>query len=259
MTRDHVLVPGDGVALYGQDAAFERVSLIVASGDGMHDGDDQYYVQAGANALSLIKRAVELGNAGGIRRILDYACGYGRVARWLEAEFPNAEIVAADTDGKAVAAVRRILGIDARIVDGRLGARLGDPFDLIWMGSLATHIAEDALGATLGYLASSLGADGVIVFSTHGPYVAERIRRGEKTYGLERPQRAAILEAYERDGYGFAPYPRQSDYGISTCKPRAVETLIEGAGLSPVFYESRGWVGHQDVFGARVHRSSADE
>jgi len=240
------------VNLYGQDAIYPDVIRIIPAGDSMYDGSTEYYFQCGASALSAIRSVL---NAAGtppsrIKSVLDYASGYGRVLRWLKAGFPAADILAMDTDVKALAAVSEILDVDTKIADVHLLERIERKFDLIWCGSLITHLPIEFSRRALGYFSEHLASGGVCVFTVHGPYVAERIRRREKLYGLSQDGINKLLSGYDAEGYGFGPYPDSENYGISVTTEQHILEILEAAGMKPVFFESRGWVGHQDVAGA---------
>jgi SAM-dependent methyltransferase len=238
----------ENVKLHGQERIFTAVNRTLAPGDGMYQSNDAYYLEVGASALHLIHRALAAGsrNAGQIRHVLDYACGFGRVLRWLQAGFPLARIVAVDADAKAVRAVKEIFDVDAFVLDLSLQEEIGAEFDLIWVGSLATHLPEDQLRAVIARLGSLLSPGGLIVATTHGPYVANRIARGEKSYGLDTQGIADIVRAYQQSGYGFSAYPKQQSYGIAICTVSKLMSLIETVNLQPIFYQGRGWVRHQD-------------
>lgn len=242
------MLRSEHVQLHGQEQVFSLVNKTLAAGDGMYDGRDAYYLEVGASALGLIHHALSAAERAvtDITRILDYACGFGRVLRWLRAGFPLADTVAADADPNAVKAVREIFNVDAIVLDRSLTENLGGDFDLIWMGSLATHIPETQLKPLLVRLRSLLSAHGVLVFTTHGPCVARRIATGERLYRLDHEGVAMILAEYQRSGYGFSPYPKQASYGISICTAAKLLSLVEDAGLQPTFYQERGWVKHQD-------------
>lgn len=247
----HLLQPANA-KLYREEEVLAGVERKVIPGDGMYKGDDNHYLEVGANALHLIRLAFEADNrsVAQIARILDYACGFGRVLRWLRAAFPSAHIVAADTDARAVNAVRQLFNLDAVRLDRSLKENIGQDFDLIWMGSLATHLPQDQLEAVVARLTSLLSRDGILVATTHGPYVAQRIATGERLYGLDPQGVAELLNAYKRSGYGFSPYPKQKDYGITVCTASKLIRIIEDAALRPIFYQERAWARHQDCIAA---------
>jgi SAM-dependent methyltransferase len=247
----HLLQPANA-KLHGEEGVLAGVERRVVPRDGMYKGDDNQYLEVGANALHLIRLAFEADNRSiaQIERVLDYACGFGRVLRWLRAAFPSARIVAADTDARAVDAVRQLFDLDAVKLDRSLQENIGQDFDLIWMGSLATHLPQAQLKAVFARLASLLSRGGILVATTHGPYVAERIATGERLYGLDTQGVAELLNEYKRSGYGFSPYPKRKDYGITVCTASKLIAMIEDAALRPIFYQERAWARHQDCIAA---------
>jgi len=244
------LQPQKPLNLHGRDRSFAAVDLRVAAKDRMYNGNDAYYLEVGANALHLIDRSLAAisRRSDEIRLLLDYACGFGRVLRWLCAAFPQAQIVAADADAKAIAAVKELFEVDTFTLDRSLRENIGNDFDLIWVGSLATHLPEEALQALLFRLHSLLSNHGLLVATIHGHYVAGRISRGEKNYGLDASETEALLESYRRDGYGFGAYPGQSSYGIAVSTASKVLSMCEVAHLRPILFQERAWVRHQDCF-----------
>lgn len=251
-TNDWHLLQTANAKLRGEEQILAGVDRRVAPDDGMYNGNDAYYLEVGANALQLIHLALATGGrpAVQIKRVLDYASGFGRVLRWLRAGFPSAQIVAADADKKAVGAIKKIFDVDAFVLDRSLQEDIGRDFDLIWMGSLATHLPQEQLEALFGRLSSLLSARGIVVATTHGPYVANRIATGEKNYGLDAPGMSKILREYAATGFGFSPYPKVESYGISVCTASKVMSIIENAELRPIFYRERAWVRHQDCIAA---------
>jgi SAM-dependent methyltransferase len=242
------LLQPEKLKLYGQERIFATVNRALAPGDGMYKGNAAYYLEAGANALRLIHHALAAGrrSVGQVHRVLDYACGFGRVLRWLQAGFPLARIVAVDADPNAVHAVKEIFDVAAFTTDVSLREEIGGEFDLIWVGSLATHLPEDQLRAVIVRLGSLLSRRGLIVATTHGPYVANRIASGDEAYRLDPKGIADLLSAYERSGYGFSAYPKQHSYGIAVCTASKLMSLIETSNLYAVLYQERAWVSHQD-------------
>lgn len=225
-----------------------RVNTYISVRDGMYPEDARYYLRCGSDALRLVKDSLRVAgvNVGSIRSFLDYACGYGRVMRWLVAGFPRAEALGVDADQTAIGFCAENLGIQVQGADTTLTDRLERNFDLIWVGSLFTHVGEEYALRLLSYLKEHLTPIGVLVFTTHGPYVANRIHSGEKSYGLEARERQKLLREFDEGGYGFGAYPGRVDYGVSVCSAERIYGLMARANVTPIFYESRGWVRHQD-------------
>jgi SAM-dependent methyltransferase len=251
-TRDWPLLNSEKVNTHGQERIFPDVNRTIAPGDGMYDGNDSYYLEVGASALQFVHRSLTAAGraASEIRAVLDYACGFGRVVRWFCAAFPQAQIVAADADPQAVVAVKQLFDVTSFTLDRTLTEDIGSNFDLIWVGSLATHLPEADLKDLLLRLASLLSVDGVLILTSHGCYVADRIARAEKTYGLDSAGFRTLINGYEREGYGFGAYPQQKSYGIAVCKASRLVQLLDSAKLHPILYQERGWVRHQDCVAA---------
>lgn len=230
------------------------VNRNIADGDGMAKGRQDVYFKTGRNALNAIIQTLNSAHVqpSEVGRVLDYACGYGRVLRWLDAAFPKACLLGVDVDQKAVNSAAENLGVNTRILDPTLNDRLDDPFDLIWVGSLFTHLPRSEAGRVLNYLKSHLTAQGVLVFTVHGHFVAKRLRQREKTYNLAEQKIVQILEEFDSGAFAFAPYDHAENYGISLSSPGNVVELLEQADLAPVYFRARGWVNHQDVFGCQV-------
>ncbi len=139
----------------------ERVDTRVHGNDDMWRADEDYYLATGLGAVHLIDDALIATEVGEPRSILDLACGHGRVLRFLRARFPDAEIVASDVKRGGVRFCRRHLGATGH----RSGADLdqvefGRRFDLIFCGSLATHLNERDVGALLALCERSLTPGG---------------------------------------------------------------------------------------------------
>jgi len=224
------------------------VNKIIVPGDTMYHGNSDYYFKVGESAISVIDACLSAAGAGEVNSILDYACGYGRVLRWTKARFPDARILASDVDEKALAAVKDTLGVETRVADVECCQDFGETFDLIWSGSLFTHLRESDTCRVLRFLFRQLSQRGILIFTTHGPYVERRIAEEDKLYGLESDAKDWLVSAYLKTGYGFGAYPHQPSYGISAVTSAKMMTLVEQTGYEPIFYLERGWIQHQDVY-----------
>jgi SAM-dependent methyltransferase/predicted O-methyltransferase YrrM len=211
--------------------------------DAMYVGDGAHYFSVGRSALSAIERV----GPAAPRRVLDMPCGHGRVLRYLRRRYPDAALVACDLDEDGVEFCARRFGAERVRSSTDLGTlTLPGPFDLIWCGSLVTHLDAAKAGDLLALFRRSLADGGVAVVTTHGELVAERLRGGE-TYQLGPAGARAALAAYERDGFGYADYPWSRGYGVSISSPAWIERVAAAAGLRVVDFTERGWDGHHDV------------
>ena len=197
--------------------------------DPNYTGDPELYLQAGRTAVRFIELAKEVaGRRRPLRRILDLPCGYGRIMGSLKEAFPDAELTACDISREAVDFCAETFGATPVYSAEDPGEiPLQGQFDLIWCGSLLTHL--DA-GRWLGFLdlfEAHLGRRGLLVFTTCGRGVAARLRAGEDL-GMTQPQVEGLLTDYERTGFAYRDYPpnvlgemtwEPGSYGLSLASP----------------------------------------
>lgn len=230
-----------------------RVIRRIAPNDQMYLGEDASYFREGRSALECIALSVGAAHKdlAQVRRILDLPCGHGRVLRYLRAKFPDAEITACDLDEDGVSFCAEVLGARPAISDrdpAKIPLERG-AFDLVWTGSLLTHMDRPLWLPFLGALSSFLAPDGVIVVSTHGRRACELMRSGEYDYGLSAANRERLVELYERDGFGYLDYEGQVDYGVSVSSPPwVVSQLAALPELRIVHMCERSWGDHHDVY-----------
>lgn len=106
--------------------------------------DEASYHAVGRAGLDCVLRALD---AAGkpmeeVHRVLDLPCGHGRVLRYLRAAFPEAEITACDLLRDGVdycAATFGAVPVHSHEDPVRIPLER-NAFDLIWVGSLLTHL-----------------------------------------------------------------------------------------------------------------------
>lgn len=122
-----------------------------------------------------------------------------------------------------------------------------EKYNLIFVGSLLTHLEPAAGEKVLGALASVLRHRGQIVFTTQGEscishlaWYGDHFARQESTYRLQ----------LEQCGVGFSTYPHKRGYGITLHAASYVERLMQQRfpHLRRVRFAPRGWDNHQDVW-----------
>src|SRR5215207_8940972 len=148
----------------------DRLTSTISSNDGMFDArhPDAYFA-VGESALRCVRLALQSAGKPSPARILDFPCGHGRVLRFLAAAFPDAQLTACDIDRDGVDFCTSTFQADGVYSHEVLEkVPLGDGFDLIWVGSLFTHLPQQRWGAFLTFLVERLASDGVLVFTTHG-------------------------------------------------------------------------------------------
>lgn len=228
-----------------------KVSSRISPGDGMYYGDGAQYFRVGLSAIHCIDEALGRANLTKVRTILDLPCGSGRVMRFLRQRFPDAEITACELAPGPVEFCVRTFGARPAFSSLNLDeVALGQEFDLIWCGSLVTHLNERGIVALLRLFRRHLAPGGIVICTIHGDFVARRMPTRDFDYGLAPEQIDRIGIDYPQTGYGFEDYPGERNYGVSLTSPEWIRARVrELGGLREVFFKERGWDDHQDVFG----------
>ena len=130
--------------------------------------------------------------------------------------FPNAKITAAEIDRTALDFCRRHFAVTTFLSKTSLSdLNLPRRFDLIWCGSLLTHIDEQVASDLLQFFHDHLSDQGLCVFTTQGRRSIEWIEGKKCTYGLSEDAQQKVIREFQSKGYGYADYPNQSGYGVS--------------------------------------------
>ena len=222
-------------------------------------GHDAYFY-GGASALKQIILAMLATGKQSFQSILDMPCGHGRVLRFLKARFPNASLAACDLDRDAVDFCADTFGAEA--IYSHKDVRdvvIEKKFDLIWCGSLLTHLNQEAWPVFLDFFADHLEEGGLLIFTTHGRFSVKKLREQEIDHSLKLREQEIdyslnsqripdLFRQYLSTGFGYLDYEHSSDYGISICSPTWVVSLIEPhPHLKIVSLTEMGWDNHQDV------------
>ena len=228
-----------------------KILETIGPGDEMFTGDMAHYFNVGKSALFAIDTALTAVHQSrkNIHTILDLPCGHGRVMRHLRASFPHAELTACDLNKASVDFCAQ--AFNAKPIYSHLDMRrvlLPVGYDLIWSGSLLTHLRADSCAEFIRLFSSIVKPGGLIIFTMHGRWVERSLATRRYIYGLIEPQVVSILKEYEATGFGYADYPGKSGYGISISSPAFVLSQLAGLpDLKLVSYHEKGWDNHQDV------------
>lgn len=232
------------------------VNTLISSNDGMYNRKANYawehYFSVGISALMNINLSMVAAGTSGteIKNLLDFACGHGRVLRMLRAAFPHAVVTACDLNKDGVDFCSNVLGsipVYAEHGKGNM-PRFNNKFDLIWNGSMLTHLNHDIWKDYLNYFKSLLNPGGIIVFSTHGPEVSNWLKNGKWNYDLDQKGIKTLIKEYNRSGFGYVNYQGSSNYGVSLVKPSRVLSLIEEIpGFRILTYTEKSWDNHHDI------------
>jgi SAM-dependent methyltransferase len=244
------LLASDGLSRADQEL-LRRVAGRISDQDDMYDGDDAHYFTVGLSAIHCIDEALRAAGISNVNEILDLPCGYGRVLRFLGQRFPAARITACDLVPDRVRfCVEHLGAVPAYSSYDLNDLQLERQFDLIWCGSLITHLDPRRTLDLLAFFARHLAPRGLVICTTHGEFVADSILDSAEVYGLPLDRIRGLLSAYRQRGYGYRGYSNEARYGVSLTRPAWLRLQARATGdLHEVYFRARGWDDHQDVFG----------
>jgi SAM-dependent methyltransferase len=206
------------------------VDRTLAPRDGMvAAGLSGQYFDLGRRALELIHFSSVLCDKPHYPDILDLPCGHGRVLRWLRAHYGYAKITACDLDRDGVDFCAKQFGALPVYSEPDLRQLpFAAQFDLIWVGSLVTHLSRDRWLATLDCLVKWTRECGVIVFSTQGRSYTSLLAAGRRNV-TENIDKSALLEEFSRTGFAYQKYfeKEHGDYGVAVTSPAWLMQVLQ--------------------------------
>jgi SAM-dependent methyltransferase len=216
-------------------------------------GRDTYH-NTGRTTIRRMRLAMLQTRKSDVRRLLDFGCGYGRILRQLRAAFPDAQLAACDILRDAVDFCAATFGAEPIYAADDPGeTELDGTFDLIWLGSLFTHLNAPRWRSLLDLLERVLEPEGLLVFTTQGRFVRDQIagRRWQDAYGrpiwvnwgVSEDQLDEVVADYDREGFGYLEWGAlERQYGTSIATPAWVLGQLQTRrGLQTISYWERGW------------------
>ena len=156
-----------------------------------------------------------------------------------------------DINSSAIHFFARTIRAEAVYISRRFeGVRLPHRYDLVWSGSLLTHLDLPDWRSALTLMTGALVPGGVLVFSTHGEKPAGILRRGgaDRIYNLDVPSQKQLVDAFDKTGFGYSDYAHRTGYGISLSSPAFVRSVLaELPGVTVGTVLERRWSDHQDI------------
>ncbi|GAB5562854.1 MAG: hypothetical protein SynsKO_45010 [Synoicihabitans sp.] len=229
---------------------FPNLNRMVSSRDEMvYPGHEESYFEVGRDALELIRLAQVRCQREGLPRILDLPCGHGRVMRWLRAAFPRSEIVGCDLNQDGVDFCAEQFGaIPIYSKKDLTQVEFDAGFDLVWCGSLFTHLPLEKQRATLARLLEWTIEDGMVVMTVQGRFMATQLDRGDADYA-DNVDVVGLLQDFEQVGAAYRPYYEEpsGEYGLALNSPGNIGKWIQSfPGVIMRAYLEQAW-GVQDV------------
>jgi SAM-dependent methyltransferase len=227
------------------------VSVDISHRDGMHTGNVGRYFHVGLSAIRCIDHALaQCKPQPDIKTILDMPSGYGRVLRFLSQRFPQVRITACELDRAAVDYCAEHFNAHKAYSQTNLKAlSLDTRFDLIWCGSLLTHLDRGAVADVLEFFHRHSAPGGVVIFTTHGTLAAQRIEANPFVYSVPPAELPRLLSSFEQTGFSYVEYPWEGGgYGVSLTSRAFIEAEVARLpGWQPVYFGDHEWDGLQDV------------
>lgn len=214
------------------------------------DPHAEHYARTGRSAIENIETALravgrELED---VASCLDLACGYGRVLRLLCERIAPERITACDVVPDAVAFCAYEFGARPLLSDPEFEGVAFETYDLIWVGSLVTHLDDRLFARFTALLPRLLAPGGVALITTLGDFGIEDVSRYETRLA---PMQAALEGEYRRSGFAFVPYEGLTEgLGYAWHSPEMLCGAVEaasGGAVQRLAERPQGWDHHQDV------------
>jgi SAM-dependent methyltransferase len=241
----------EGRAWLAQPDPTAGVSQEISPHDEMFSNNAHHYFDVGASALHCIETALFAARRRGssIKSVLDLPCGHGRVMRFLRKAFPDAQLTACDLNQDGVEYCAQVFGAHPVLSCEEISAiPLHDTYDLIWCGSLLTHLPEEKCAEFLRLFQRLLRPGGIVVFTIHGRREEPELASGINRHRLTNQQIVSLLEQYRSRGFGYVEYTPGSGYGLTLALPSFVLAhFVQQPGWKLLGYYENHWDKLQDV------------
>ncbi len=207
------------------------------------------YEAVGVSAMQIISSALLAGPAYHLRRALDFGCGHGRIARHLRAAMPSAELYFSDIDETCSRfCAEQFKGHYVQSFQNFEQLELPKDMDLIWVGSVFTHLDYERMNKLFNALVGALAPSGTLIatFRGHFQYLHALAQKDP----VERQRWRPLLDQYEAGGIGFHTYGFESDpgWGLSmSSSDRIIGMGRRFPDLRLVNYSEVGWAAAHDV------------
>ena len=229
------------------DNVFDNVSVTLGKNDTMLSDSSRihHYFEVGADALSVINKILQYLNIPKeqIGSILDFPCGKGRVLRFIKAQWPDAEIYGSDIAERFTVFCKKEFNVKTFVSNKEFkDFELSKEFDLIWVGSLITHLPENLGLKLMTFLSKKLSKGGVLIISNHwlNSFLLYKNRFSDD-------EKLSIMGALDTNKYSFTPYKNTPDYGMSFISPEWYIKNISKWDFKFMNYTEGLWDNNQDI------------
>lgn len=217
------------------------------------DKDFASYFLSGRTALEIILQGMITSGITDPGAILDMPSGFGRVTRHLAAAFPKARLYACDLYQDRIDFCASAFGVKA-IKSREDFDQLVFPekFEVIWCGSLLTHLPATLFKKCMALFSRSLNPGGIAVVTLQGRH-SPHIQKHKWKY-IDDASFAKAEAGFRAEGFGYVDYNlkaqffEQDAYGVTLSSPSWVmRTLEADESIRITGFMERRWDECQDV------------
>jgi SAM-dependent methyltransferase len=230
------------------------ISEQISPHDDMYEGSMNAYMGVGRSAIEIICCAMVAAKRDHYDSILDLPCGGGRVTRHLTAFFEGSEIFVCDANKERQDFVARTFGAKPFAAPPDFSTLPTRKFDLIFVGSLLTHLDSTLFVQAMEYFIGALAQDGLLIVTTHGR--RNIFWQGGRAAGHLQE----ALRDFDNAGFGFLKLKEEVvegvrfPYGGTFIAPswllRKVET---DSRIRVIEFREGAWADNQDVLVLQKH------
>lgn len=243
-----------------------EMDMTISPNDHMLTANKEAYKRTSLSALRCVQNAVKSINkpSESVKNILDFGCGYGRVLRAIKAGYPEATITACDLMEDAVKFCEETFGaVPVRGYQDLDRIELNEKYDVIWVGSVFTHLPAERWTEFIAFFERNLAPNGLLVFTVHGRtalwvfenHTLHKSRMSKEDFEI-------IKQNYKNNGYSFFSYSSQhkkslskigievstNAYGLSFTRPDWLcAYLLKFEKFFLSYYSEGGWGRNHDV------------
>ncbi len=196
------------------------------------------YFKSGREALQCIEKIVRFSGKSlrGVNSFLDFACGYGKSTRFLIQEIEPRKVWVSDIYKGAVDFQKKIFGVNGFYSETEPSKlRFPRKFEVIYAGSLFSHLPVTRFEEWLSTLSNILEDNGIFIFSTHGETLCPP--------GFQ----------VDPSGFTFFKFSESrslstDEYGCTFVTRAWVERLGKKLGIRNIYFKEKELWGSQDIY-----------
>ncbi len=184
------------------------------------------------------------------RTVLEFASGFGRVARYAKHVLPETKWTSSDIHPKAVDFIADRIGLESILSPGKPdGWTLDRKFNVVFALSFFSHIPDALFGRWLERVFSAVEPGGILIFTTHGAATM----KNWQTAGMD----AKFNDAGCYWNFGTDQLDIDTnDYGTSAVTLAYVQRALAALPKAELIRFQQGfWWGQQDLYIVRGPRT----